>query len=258
MEDAGVASWTSYNGGTRVKSVATFLNGLQGLEIGSAGPGQGVEQNITTVVGSRYRAYCYVISTAGADGAFQFEALDGSTSLNLDYVTHSAVTWVRASIEFTATSTTTTIRLQDRRGAGGTMVADDMSCRNCDLSSYWESKDFDFGSERDVKLLREFVPFANEEGNYPVQFILTFDKGLTATTDSINLLSGAALWGEFLWGEVVWGGHREIQDDLYNMDQTDFRTVRIKFSNLVGGQPFNINKMYMAVGNLGKRWYHNG
>ena len=256
MEAVGVTNWTSYNGGTRVKSVVTYFNGAQGLEIGSAGPGQGVEQNITTVVGERYRVYAWVISTAGAAGSWQLTALNGTTELTNDYVTHSAVTWTKGKIDFTATSTTTTIRIEDRRGAGGTMVADDVSCRNCDIDSYWESKDFDLGSEHDVKLLRELVPYANEIGNYNVQFTLTFDKGLSATTDNLLLLSGAAVWGEFVWGTVEWGGGEEIQDDLENLDQNAFRTVRIKFANTYGGQNFNINKILMTVTTIGKRWFH--
>jgi len=257
MEDVGVLEWIRYAGGTLTKTGVTYFNGAQGLQVGSAGPGQGVSQDVTTVVGKRYRAYCWVISTGGAAGAFQFSVFGGATEITSDYVTHSALVWVRSSIEFTATTTTSTLVIQDRRGAGGTMVVDDLSCRNSDINSYWESKDFDFGSEHEVKILREFVPFASEQGDWNVQFTLTFDKGSSATTDNLNLLSGAAVWGEFLWGSVEWGAREEINDDLVNITQEAFRTMRIKFANPYGGQAFNINKILMKVKSIGKRWFHN-
>lgn len=257
MEAAGVANYT-VGTGTITKIGTDYFNGAQCLEFATTALDDTIKQSITTVVGSRYRAYVEVKKSVGAAGSqIKFYA-SNSSGAELDSSTISSpASWTRISVEFTATSTTTYLVIQNKTVATQTILIDDLSCRNCDLDSYGVTKDYDFGSEQDVKLLRELVPFANKQGNYNVQFTVTFDKGISSSTDNLNLLAGTATWGSFLWGSIVWGGKEEIQDDLENLTQDMFRTMRIKFSNPYGGQPFNINKMLVSALPIGRRFYHN-
>ena len=251
------SDWTSHGTpSTNDRSNVQALNGTWSRRCITDATDEGIYQDITTVVGSRYKAWCYVYVTAG-EALIEKEDTDGSDAVAS--TTSAAASWVRLGIKFTATATTSRIIIRNSTTAASTFYVDDVSVRNADIDGFWESKNFDFGSEQDMKILREFVPFATEEGDYDVTFTLKYNKTAGGSTvDTLNLSASGTIWNTFIWNAATWGGREEIQDDLVNLDQDAFRSLRIRLRNTYGGQPFQISKILLSAKPIGRRWYFEG
>lgn len=255
MEVVGVADWDDVGTpATKAKDATHVLNGAQALNVITDAVGEGVSQTVTTEIGKRYRGYVWCYVTVGE---CLFEVKSSAGVVLVVTTTSAAASFIRLEVEFTATTVATDLIIRNDTTAASTFWIDDLTFRNCDIDAYAVTKDFDFGSEQDMKFLREIVPYAKEEGNYNVQFTIYFDRNLSVSTDNLNLLTGLGVWGGFLWGAIAWSGGGDINNDLENITQDVFRTMRIKFANPYGGQDFNINKILISASMIGRRWFHN-
>ena len=122
--DSNTTGWTA------VRSTLASVSGGQSgncLEITRTGdPAQYAYQNITTVIGKRYRLSAYVKDGSVSGGAFEIYAYGGGAVVGIVSGTTTS-SWVKHSVEFTATATTNTIGLRKNNTSAGTMLFDSAS-----------------------------------------------------------------------------------------------------------------------------------
>ena len=251
------SNWTSYGTpATNDQSAAQVYQGTWARRCITNAVGEGIYQDIVTVVGQRYRVYAYTFVSAG-EVYLEKQETDGTSIVTGS--NNSAALWTRLTVTFTAVSTTSRIIFRNNTTVASTFYVDDASCRCIEVDSYGVSKYYDFGSEHDVKFIREFVPFATATDSGGLTFTIDYDKGPTVTTtDTLILTSSQIDWSVDLdWDEDInWDSYEELSADLANMNFDRFRSMRYKVENNIGSSEYKLNKIFIDVISLGRRWYH--
>jgi hypothetical protein len=255
----GPTSWTDHGSPTTSeRSNTVAFQGTYSNKIITDALDEGTYQDITTVIGSRYRIYAYGYVAASSDLIVEKEDTDG-TNATTGTVVSTATTWTQMTLTFTATSTTSRIIFRNNSDATSTFYIDDASVRLIEVDSYGVSKYYDFGSEHDMKYLREFVPFVTATDTGGITFTITYDKGAgITTTDTLTLTSNQINWAVALdWDiDIDWDSFEELHDDLASLTFDQFRTLSYKVENNTGCTNYQYNKCFIDVKALGRRWYH--
>lgn len=250
------ANWTNYGSPTtNDQSAAQVYQGTWARRCITDAASEGIYQDITTVVGQRYRVYAYTYVTAG-EVYVEKQNTDGTSIATGS--SNSAAAWARVTLTFTATATTSRIIFRNSTTAASTFYVDDASCRCIEVDSYGVSKYYDFGSEHDVKFIREFVPFVTATDTGGLTFTIDYDKGPTVTTtDTLVLTSSAIDWDvDIDWDDDIdWDSYEELAFNLDNMEYDRFRSMRFKVENNIGCSEYQLNKIFIDVISLGRRWY---
>jgi hypothetical protein len=121
--DSNTSSWTAQNSSLSSDSGGQSGNCLTVTRSGSSD--QSAYQEITSVIGKRYRMTAYVKS--GTSGNESFNILLYTGSDNTITTGTSSGSWVQYSVEFTATGTTMGAKLRKNTSTAGTMLFDTVS-----------------------------------------------------------------------------------------------------------------------------------
>jgi len=255
----GPTSWTDHGTpATSERSNTVAFQGTYSNKIITNALAEGTYQDVTTVVGSRYRVYAYGYVAASSDLIVEKTDTDGTNATTGTSVT-TATTWTQMTLTFTATATTSRIIFRNVADTTSTFYIDDVSVRCIEVDSYGISKYYDFGSEHDMKFLREFIPFCTATDSGGLTFTITYDKGQgSSTVDTLTLTSGQIDWSDSInWAsDINWASYEELHNDLSNLSFEQFRTLRYKIENNTGSSDYQYNKCFMDVKVLGRRWFH--
>jgi len=249
------SDWLDY--GTppvNAQSGARYYTGLWSRHIEIDAVGEGIYQDITTVIGSNYRVYAFVYGDTFHNCCLEKTDVDGThvvTSGNA-----ILAQWTRLTIDFTATAAISRIIIRDVDIGLNNFYVDDVSCRCIDSSFFWESKFFDYGDEATTKYLREIVPFLSlSEGGY-LLFRVIYDKGMGVTsTDTAQLTTGTVYWPLVDWTLFDWTSLEELEEPLESITQDAFRTHNIRIDGGPGITNFRLTKFVLSPGTIGKRWF---
>ena len=260
--DTTPTSWTKYG------TTATFetddddtispYNGTKQLKIVTDAVAEGAYQDITTVIGAKYRVVAYIYPTTGECqiGKEDTDTTNATTGTNANTLN----AWTKATVSFTATATTSRITFKSVTTAASTYYIDDVAARLIDVDAYFISKYYDFGDEHAMKLLREFDIFASATDTGGITCTLTYDKGLgSSTSDTITLTTGAWDWTTTLdWtAELSWVGYEELTEDLDSIDEKAFRTLKFKIETNPACLDMKFNRVYIPVLSLNKRFTYD-
>lgn len=250
------ANWTDFGSPTTNERSATQArNGSFSRRAVTDAVNEGFYQDITTVVGQRYRVWAHIWVASG-DARLAKQDTDGSDAVN--GTTQSAAAFTRDSIDFTATATTSRIIFESVGTAVSEFFVDDVSSRRIDIDGFWDSKWFDLGDSQEVKILRELIMFAKTEGDFNVQARVRRDFSTgSGGSSNFNLQESGAIYGTGVYGTGVYGGQTQRFDDLESIAQNEFRFIQVRFRNQSAAQPFEIEKFIIDAKPIGRRFVHN-
>ncbi len=111
------------------------------------------------------------------------------------------------------------------------------------FTSYWKTKNFDFGMIGYTKKYR-FLNLFVDSHNYDMQFGYAIDFGSLAFQKAFNMSSTAPIWGTFVWGDFIWGGNTSEfgQANIGSMG----RYIQAMFGNNLANQPWRVIKMSVS------------
>ena len=239
---------------TAGKSPARYKTTANSIIITVDAVAEGFYQDITTVVGSRYRVWAYILGDGTHDCVLEKQDTDGTDVVDSPRVL--AASWTRVTLEFWATETTSRIVIRDWDSTINTFYADSISARNCDIDAYWESQWLDLDTPEMLKLLREFgleavtTSTANEMS---ISIYINNEAGVE-DTGTFSIADVGSAYGTGLYGTAVYGGGAQILGDISNLINTAFRKIKFRFSQTVGGKPIYIKQAILAIKPIGDRY----
>lgn len=107
------------------------------------------------------------------------------------------------------------------------------------FTSYWTSKNFDFGMIGYVKKYR-FLNMFTDSHNYNMQFGYSVDFAPLGFQKAFRLSSNASIWGSFVWGNFLWGG--ETSEFGQANVGSNGRYIQVIFGNNLANQPWRVIK----------------
>jgi len=267
MEAAGAADtgtnptgWTDLGTPTTTeKSTTSPYQGTHCCKVVTDAIDEGIYQDITTVVGERYRIYAYGNTAASSDCIIEKTDTDGTNAVEGTSLAASSG-WSQMSVVFTATAILSRISFHSVADLTSTFYIDDASARNIEVDAYGTTKYYDFGDEGEMKFLRELVGFASATDTGGLTITVTYDKGAgTETSDTMSLSSAQLNWAtEMDWDiDIDWDSYEELSDSFTadGLTQDSFRTIRFKIENNTGSSNFQFNRLLLAAKLLGRRWF---
>lgn len=255
MED--LTDWTDY--GTPVsntRSNVQFLNGSYSRRVETNALNEGCYQDIATEIGYSYRLYAYLYVQSG-DAIARVE--DTSATLIGESSRVSSANWTRVEITFVATATTTRVVFSNDEQASSLFFVDDVTCRNLDYNSYWDSKWMSLGSSQACKITRELGFFLKSRGGYTISARARNDfTESIGSGGSIDMNQGGAIYGAEYYGEAVYGGSTLFYVGLSTEAEEEWRFIQLRVSSTKASQPFDIERVNISAKVLGRRFMGAG
>lgn len=250
------ANWTSYGSPTtNARSGTQFLHGTYSRRVVTDAVGEGIYQDITTVVGKTYNIVAFIYTVSG-EGTLVKTDTDGSNSVTTTSTTTGAA-WARIELQFTATATTSRIIISNKTTAASEFFVDDVSCRKVDFLAFWDSKWFDFGDPQEMKLLRECIVYSKTNDDSIVSFRARTDYSTgTGTQHSYDSSNTGSEYGTAIYGSSTYGGQTLVYDDLSTFSQSSFRVMQIRFRTDSVTKPFEVERITINAKPLGRRWVY--